>query len=156
MIGRWRSSHLENKTAVALSSAEAEYTALSATAKELTWAVRLMKELGEPELLKKPVKVWCDSQAAVELIRSYLVKGRSKHIDVRMHDVRDLVKDRLLIVNHVPGAENPADVLTKGLPRRKTSAVEEAWSDGFQEFRVRKTNDCTSRRTQSLSVKTSR
>lgn len=88
------------QTAVALLTAEAEYISAPATAKELTLVVRLMKELEEKKLLKKPVAVFCDSQAAVELTRSDVVKRRSKHIDIKMHHVRDVVNNDMLTVTH--------------------------------------------------------
>jgi hypothetical protein len=40
-----------------------------------------------------------------------------KHIDIRAHFIRDCVNHRLIDVIHIPGIENPADLLTKPLHR---------------------------------------
>jgi hypothetical protein len=40
-----------------------------------------------------------------------------KHIDIREHFIRDSVNRRLVDVLHIPGVENPADLLTKPLHR---------------------------------------
>lgn len=38
--------------------------------------------------------------------------SRMKHIDIRRaHFIRDLVNGRLIDVHHIPGAQNPADLL---------------------------------------------
>ena len=39
---------------------------------------------------------------------------RSKHIDIKFHFVRE---QTTIKYNHISGKENPADVMTKGLPR---------------------------------------
>ena len=41
--------------------------------------------------------------------------GRSKHIDIRFHFFRDLVKDGILELTHCSTQEQVADVLTKPL-----------------------------------------
>lgn len=40
-----------------------------------------------------------------------------KHIDIRAHFIRDCVNNRLVDIHHIPGIENPADLLTKPLTR---------------------------------------
>ena len=40
-----------------------------------------------------------------------------KHIDIRAHFICDSVNKRLVDVHHIPGTENPADLLTKPLTR---------------------------------------
>jgi hypothetical protein len=38
-----------------------------------------------------------------------------KHIDIRAHFIRDCINKELIDVHHVPGSENPSDLLTKPL-----------------------------------------
>ena len=45
--------------------------------------------------------------------------GRSKHIHSRYHFIRECVERELLEVEHVPGSEQKADILTKALGRIK-------------------------------------
>ena len=45
--------------------------------------------------------------------------GRSKHIHSRYHFIRECVEKELLEVEHVPGSEQKADILTKALGRIK-------------------------------------
>ena len=45
--------------------------------------------------------------------------SKTKHIDIPVHHVRDEVKKGRIKLIHVPGAENPADILTKPLGTEK-------------------------------------
>jgi hypothetical protein len=40
-----------------------------------------------------------------------------KHIDIHAHFIRDSVNRRLIDVHHIPGTDNPSDLLTKPLTR---------------------------------------
>jgi hypothetical protein len=39
-----------------------------------------------------------------------------KHIDIRVHFIRDCVNNGLVEVFHIPGSEMVADIFTKALP----------------------------------------
>ena len=43
------------------SSSEAEYRAMTSAASEVTWLIRLLKELNVP--IHKPVTLFCDNQS---------------------------------------------------------------------------------------------
>ena len=44
---------------------------------------------------------------------------RSKHIDVKLHFVRDVVMKGSIVVERIQTEENPSDMLTKAVPRTK-------------------------------------
>ena len=44
---------------------------------------------------------------------------RSKHIDVRLNFIRDVIEDQLFSIEKIATANNPADMLTKTLPTEK-------------------------------------
>jgi hypothetical protein len=57
-----------------------------------------------------------DSEAAEAIAQDPLITSkRSKHIDIRYHHVRQLVADDAITLEHVPSADNLADILTKPL-----------------------------------------
>lgn len=78
----WRS---KKQTTVALSTAEAEYVALSSAAQEAVWLRRLSTELGSPP--KSPTVIFEDNQSAIAMARNPQFHGRAKHIDIRHHFV---------------------------------------------------------------------
>ena len=79
----WKSSL---QSIVALLIIEAEYIALIEAVKEALWLRRLVSEL---EFKQEVVKVSCDSSSAIQLSKNPKYHERTKHIDVRMHFIRD-------------------------------------------------------------------
>ena len=109
----WKSS-LQN--VVALSTTEAEYIALTSAVKESKWLLGLVSEFGVEQ---KSVAVHCDNSGALCLARHQMFHERSKHIDVRLHFIRDEVESGRVKVIKIDTAHNPADMLTKPLSKDK-------------------------------------
>lgn len=97
---------------VSLSSTEAEYTALSEASREAIYLRNLMHEITD---VFNVIDLYCDNQSALKLASSSQSHNRSKHIDVRCHFIRDVVKNKFVKVKYIPTEEMPADILTKGL-----------------------------------------
>lgn len=66
-----------------------------------------------------PVILHVDNKSAIELMKNPVLHGRSKHIDVRFHFIRECIESGKLIVKHVVTLEQRADILTKALGRVK-------------------------------------
>ena len=105
----------KQQVVVALSSCEAEYLACSHCARQVIWLRSLFDELGFPQL--HPTTLYCDNQGTVACTHDPQAHSHMKHIDIRAHFIRDAVNHRLIDVHHIPGIENPADLLTKPLHR---------------------------------------
>ena len=60
-----------------------------------------------------PIKVQVDNVGAIWLANNSSVSERTKHVDLRAHFVRDMMKDRVIETNFVKSAENDSDVMTK-------------------------------------------
>ncbi|XP_033138570.1 uncharacterized protein LOC103844422 isoform X1 [Brassica rapa] len=110
----WCSSKQET---VALSSCEAEFMAGTEAARQAIWLQDLLGQISE-NLCKKTV-IRIDNQSAIALTRNPVFHGQSKHIHTRYHFIRECVEKGLLEVEHVPGNEQKADILTKALGRIK-------------------------------------
>lgn len=63
--------------------------------------------------------MYVDNKSALELMKNPVFHGRSKHIDIRFHFIRECVENEEIIVSHVDGNEQKADMLTKALARVK-------------------------------------
>ena len=72
-----------------------------------------LHEIDEPE----EVVSWLesDSSSALQLVRSMDVPRRSQHIEIRLHWLREQMREGLLKLRHRSGVENPADLFTKCL-----------------------------------------
>ena len=106
----WKS---QTQPVVALSSAEAEYVAVSEATKEALYLKKLIAELRHLE--PQTVTVFEDNIAAEAWTRNDTDHGKSRHIDVRYHHIRDHVKKGDIKIVMCPTAEMVADIMTKGL-----------------------------------------
>jgi len=105
----------KQQSIVALSSCEAEYLSCTHAARHVIWLRSLFSELGFPQT--KPSELCCDNQGTVACTHDPHSHSRMKHIDIRAHFIRDCVNRQIMTVNHIPGVENPADLLTKPLEK---------------------------------------
>ncbi|GJY12088.1 ribonuclease H-like domain-containing protein [Tanacetum coccineum] len=96
------------------SSAEAEYRGVANAVAETCWLRNLLRELHTP--LSSATLVYCDNVSAVYLSSNPVQHQRTKHIEIDIHFVRDLVAAGQVQVLHVPARYQFADIFTKGLP----------------------------------------
>lgn len=102
----------KKQTTVSRSSTEAEYRALAATKAELAWISQLLKDLF---IVVGPHTLFCDNQSALQIARNPVFHGRTKHIEVDLHFVRERVVSKSLSLCFLPTAQQPADLFTKPL-----------------------------------------
>jgi len=98
---------------LALSSTEAEYIGLFEASKIIMWFRQLLTELGFPPT--SPTTLYEDNKSAIHIVNNGNDKGRTKHMDIRYHLVRDLVKNHHISVCYKPTEDMVADILTKPL-----------------------------------------
>ena len=77
---------------------------------------KFVTELGSSQ---KQYVLFCDSQSAIHLGKNPTFHGRSKHIDVRYHWIRDVLDSKLLELEKIHTDDNGSDMLTKILPKGK-------------------------------------
>ena len=65
------------------------------------------------------MQIYTDSQGALAHITTGISKARANHIDVCYHNSRDLHERGVVEYDYVNTNDNPADILTKALPREK-------------------------------------
>jgi hypothetical protein len=111
----WKSGRLP---LVTLSSTESEYVALTLAAKEAVSVARLLQEVKYQGPIT-PVHIFEDSQPAIDLTKRSVSDGRTKHIDVRWHFIRQQIDNGTVKVSWIPTDQQVADGLTKPLDRTK-------------------------------------
>ena len=103
------------QSAIALSSAEAEFYALVDAVLRAKWLLSVLSELGVAKV--SPVaQVLTDSAAAKSFV-SRRGLGKMRHIELRELWLQKEVGEGKVIVSKMPGAQNPADAMTKFLGR---------------------------------------
>src|SRR6266481_9877714 len=100
----WKS---KKQASVALSMTEAQYYALGIACQEAIWLQQLCQELCL--LLTLPTSIYSDNTGAVALSDNPVFHNCSKHIDIRWHFVRELIRSKVIHTSHIPGTRNSAD-----------------------------------------------
>ncbi|GKB17034.1 ribonuclease H-like domain-containing protein [Tanacetum coccineum] len=96
------------------SSVGAEYRGVANAVAETCWLRNLLRELYTP--LSTATVVYCDNMSVVYLSSNPVHHQRTKHIEIDIHFVRDLVTTGHVRVLHVPSRYQYANIFTKGLP----------------------------------------
>lgn len=107
----------QKQRVVALSSCEAEFIAATMAACQGIWLRRLLSEITKQQV--PTIALFVDNQSALELMKNPVFHGRSKHIDIRYHFIRECVENGEITVHHVCSKEQKADILTKALAKTK-------------------------------------
>jgi len=112
LLGNCPISWLSKKqTSVAISTTEAEYMAMSLTARQAIWYRNGFKEFK----LTVPITLLTDSQSGMKLANNPILQQRTKHIAIHYHFTRERLQAGDFQLDYVPSEENLADLLTKGL-----------------------------------------
>lgn len=109
---------------VALSSAEAEYAAMSIAASEACWLRFSFKDF----MVKKEfvcVKLYEDNQSAIRVSKNPEFHKRLKHVDIKYHFIREKIKENIIDVTYISTNDQIADILTKPLGKSKFNKLRE-------------------------------
>ena len=99
-----------------------------------------------------PTKVFGDNQGAINMIKTGVIKSKSRHIAVKYHHCHSEYKEhRSSDYIYIPSADNLADIMTKPLPGpRHTELTRRIGILGVKDVENVKENvmlcSCTSRR----------
>ena len=102
----------KKQSLVALSTAEAEFIAMSEAARDIMWIRNLLIDLEVPI---RTSDLYCDNQACLQIVTNTGNYNRTRHVDIKHQHVRDLVRKNLIRVTHVGSELNLSDFLTKSL-----------------------------------------
>ena len=100
---------------VATSSTEAEFIAAVACAKELLHIRSILQQLNIPQ--DGPSTIYEDNMAAIAMANAGKPTIRTRHIDIQFFALQEWIQRGDIFLQHIPGAINPADCLTKTLFR---------------------------------------
>lgn len=107
----WRS---QKQKSVAISTTEAEYVAISEATREAVYLKQLMFELKLSEFSR--VILATDNRGAKCIAENAVCHSRTKHIDVRYHFVREMIREKKIELIYTPTGLMSADIFTKALP----------------------------------------
>lgn len=103
---------------VSLSSVESEYLAIGDSFREAMFLSHLYEEIFSGKM-KINLQMFSDSNGALKLLRNPVCHGRTKHIAIRHHFVREVVKEGFISIKFLGTEKMVADIFTKALEKKK-------------------------------------
>ncbi|KAD4385679.1 hypothetical protein E3N88_25848 [Mikania micrantha] len=100
----------KKQTTVSTSTAEAEYVAASSCYSQVIWIQQQLLDYGL-NFLDSPI--YCDNEAALHIVKNPVQHSKTKHIDIRIHFIRDSFERKLIHLEKVHTDDNLADLFTK-------------------------------------------
>ena len=95
---------------VALFSAEAEFRGIVKGITEVLWIRKLLTELG---FKQNSCELNCDNKAAISISENPVQHGRTKHVEVDRHFIKEKLEHKIIHIPFVKSKEQLADILTK-------------------------------------------
>ena len=74
-----------------------------------------MSSLRVVNCISRPLKLYCDNFVAVFMAKNNKSRSRSKHIDIKYLAIRERVKEKKVVIEHVNTELMIVDHLTKGM-----------------------------------------
>jgi hypothetical protein len=106
----WTSSR---QGGVTVSRSESEFVTASQAGQEVVYLREISKGFGHPQ--KKPTEIWEDNVSCIKMSENPTNRDRSRHVDVKVHYLRDLVRHGHVELVKCAGTQNVSDDLTKSL-----------------------------------------
>jgi hypothetical protein len=120
---------------VAQSSAEAEYVSAGVATQQAIWLKRILEDFGEKQ---EAVNIHCDNKSAIAMAKNPVFHGRTKHIAIKHHFIREAIEDEEVQLSFCKTNDQVADIFTKALPREKFQKLRDAL--GVQEQHIKGEN----------------
>nr|CAN74165.1 hypothetical protein VITISV_026445 [Vitis vinifera] len=112
----WRSV---KQTMTATSTMEAEFISCFEATSHGVWLKSFISGLRVMDSISRPLSIYCDNLAAVFMAKNNKSGSRSKHIDIKYLAIRERVKEKKVVIEHISTELMIVDPLTKGMPPLK-------------------------------------
>ena len=112
----WRSV---KQTLIATSTMEAKSVSYFEATSQGVWLKSFIYGLRVMKSISRPVRIFCDNSAAMFLTKNNKSGSRNKHIDIKYLGIREHVKEKQVVIEHISIELMIDDPLTKGMPPMK-------------------------------------
>ena len=98
---------------VSLSVTEAELMEGVTCAQDMLYTMRVLESIGL--CVELPMVLEIDNSGAVDIANDWSISSRTRHVDTRLHFLREMKELNLIKTIWIPGDDNEADMFTKNL-----------------------------------------
>lgn len=96
------------------STVEAEYIAAISLVCQCISLKRNLLDLDQKQ--EKATKIYCNNKSTIAMTKNPAFQERTKHIDICLHFIRELVEREEIILKFCNTNEQVADIFTKAMP----------------------------------------
>ena len=86
--------------------------ALTEAINEALWLQGLIEEFG---VKQSKIPIYSDTQSVIHLTKNQGYHEKTKHIDIRLHFIRDVVASKRVKVEKIHMKDNPTDFITESV-----------------------------------------
>ena len=109
----------KKQSAIALSSTKAKYRGVVNAATQCLWLQSLLGECGFE--LEYSTTIYCDNHSTIWICKDLVQKQRTRHIEIHMHYITELVHDGTIHLLFCSSSEQVADIFTKAFCEKNFS-----------------------------------
>ena len=117
---------------MAQSTAEAEFVAAANAANQGIWLRKILKDLGFEQT--EATQVFCDSKSAIAIAKNPIQHGKTKHIKVKFHFLREDEREQEICLTYCRSEEQLADIFTKALSKARFEDLRTKLGDSKQSL----------------------
>ncbi|KAK8569057.1 hypothetical protein V6N12_007589 [Hibiscus sabdariffa] len=98
---------------------EAEFVSCFEATSHGVWLKSFISGLRLVDSIGRPLKIHCDNLVVAFMTKNNKSGSRSKHIDIKYLAIRERVKEKKVVIEHISTEQMLVDPLTKGMPPHK-------------------------------------
>ena len=106
--------HSKKQVCVALSTIEAKYIATGNCCAQFLW---MKQQLEDYNIYLNHIPLKCDNTSAINLTKNPIMHSRTKHIEIRIHFLRDHMNKGNCMIEYVDTKHQLVDIFTKPLAK---------------------------------------
>jgi hypothetical protein len=106
----------KKQNCVSISSTEAEYVAAASCCAQVLWMRQTLRDFG---LKYSKVPLLCDNESAIKITYNLVLHGKTKHIEIRNHFIRDHIARGDIELSFIGTKDQLVDIFTKPLDEKR-------------------------------------
>ena len=106
----------QKQNCISTSSTKAKYIAAASCCSQLLWMRQCLEDFG---IKIKTLPLLCDNESAIRIAHNPVLHGKTKHIEIRYHFIRDHVANGDISLSYINTKDQLADIFTKPLDEKR-------------------------------------
>ena len=107
------------QTLTTTSTMEAEFVSCFEATSHGVWLKSFISRLRVVDSISRPLRIYCENSAAIFKAKNNKSTSRNKHLNIKYLTIRECVKEKTVVIEHVSTELMIVDPLTKGMPPLK-------------------------------------